>query len=58
MNKKLDVKGIIFDYGGTLDTLGWSYRALPKYENVNQKEFVQLSYEALRNSYEFRAAVF
>ena len=35
------------------NTLGWSYRALPKYENVNQKEFVQLSYEALRNSYEF-----
>ena len=35
------------------NTLGWSYRALPKYKTVNQKEFVQLSYEALRNSYEF-----
>ena len=35
------------------NTVGWSSRALPKYETVNQKEYVQLSYEALRNNYEF-----
>ena len=32
-------------------TAGWSSRALPKYDLVNQKEYVQLFYEALRNSY-------
>ena len=35
------------------NTVGWSSRALPKYETVSQKEYVQLSYEALRNNYEF-----
>lgn len=30
-------------------TVGWSNRAGKKYDNVNQKEFVQLVYEALRN---------
>ena len=34
-------------------TVGWSNRALKKYDNVNQKEFVQLFYEALRNDYQF-----
>ncbi len=32
-------------------TAGWSSRALPKYDLVDQKEYVQLFYEALRNSY-------
>ena len=30
-------------------TVGWSSRALPRYDLVNQKDFVQLTYEALRN---------
>lgn len=34
-------------------TVGWSNRALKKYDNVSQKEFVQLYYEALRNDYQF-----
>ena len=34
-------------------TVGWSNRALKKYDNVNQKEFVQLFYEALRNDFQF-----
>ena len=34
-------------------TVGWSNRATKRYENVNQKEFVQLTYEALRNGYVF-----
>jgi len=32
-------------------TVGWSNRALPKYDLVNQKEYVQLTYEGLRNGY-------
>ena len=34
-------------------TAGWSSRAIPEYDMVDQKEFVQLTYEALRNSYAF-----
>ena len=34
-------------------TAGWSSRAIPEYDMVNQKEFVQLTYEALRNGYVF-----
>ena len=34
-------------------TAGWSSRAISEYETVNQKDFVQLSYEAARNSYVF-----
>ena len=30
-------------------TAGWSSRALPRYDLVNQKDFVQLTYEGLRN---------
>ena len=30
-------------------TAGWSSRALPRYSLVNQKDFVQLTYEGLRN---------
>ena len=30
-------------------TIGWSSRALPRYDLVNQKDFVQLTYEGLRN---------
>ena len=35
------------------NTVGWSSRALPKYETASQEDYVQLSYEALRNNYEF-----
>ena len=34
-------------------TVGWSSRALKEYDMVDQKEFVQLTYEALRNSFAF-----
>ena len=34
-------------------TVGWSSRALPEYNTVNQKDFVQLTYESLRNGYIF-----
>ena len=49
MNKKLDVKGIIFDYGGTLDTRGdhWSEVLWKGYEHfgigVNADEEVEPS---------------
>jgi TonB-linked SusC/RagA family outer membrane protein len=36
-------------------TLGWASRALPKYDLVGQKDFVQLTYESLRNGYIFDA---
>ena len=32
-------------------TAGWSSRALKKYDLVDQKEYVQLTYEGLRNGY-------
>lgn len=35
-------------------TVGWSKRALKEYDMVDQKEFVQLTYEALRNGYVFK----
>ena len=34
-------------------TYGWSSRGIEPYDMVNQKEYVQLSYEALRNGYVF-----
>lgn len=34
-------------------TYGWSSRGIKPYDMVDQKEFVQLSYEALRNGYVF-----
>jgi TonB-linked SusC/RagA family outer membrane protein len=34
-------------------TYGWSSRAIKRYDMVNQREFVQLTYEALRNGYVF-----
>jgi TonB-linked SusC/RagA family outer membrane protein len=34
-------------------TYGWSSRAIKRYDMVDQKEFVQLTYEALRNGYAF-----
>lgn len=34
-------------------TVGWSNRATPRYETVDQKQFVQLYYEGLRNYFEF-----
>lgn len=36
-------------------TVGWSSRAIDQYDMVDQKEFVQLSYEALRNGYVFNS---
>ena len=35
-------------------TAGWSTRAIPRYELVNQKDFVQLTYEGLRNEAIFK----
>ena len=35
------------------NTVGWSWRGIDKYETVNQKEFVELSFEALRNDYQY-----
>ena len=32
-------------------TAGWSYRANKPYDMLNQEEFVQISYEAMRNGY-------
>ena len=32
-------------------TLGWNYRANKPYDMLNQTEFVQMTYEALRNGY-------
>ena len=34
-------------------TVGWSSRAIDEYNTVSQRDFVQLSYEAARNSYVF-----
>jgi len=34
-------------------TVGWSSRAIKQYDLVDQKDFVQLTYEALRNAYAF-----
>lgn len=34
-------------------TIGWSSRALPKYDLVSQQDFVQLTYESLRNGFIF-----
>lgn len=36
-------------------TVGWSSRAIGEYDTVDQKEFVQLTYEALRNGYVFNS---
>ncbi|MDR0429396.1 MAG: TonB-dependent receptor [Tannerellaceae bacterium] len=36
-------------------TMGWSSRAIKKYDLLNQKDFVQLSYEALRNGYVYKS---
>ena len=35
-------------------TVGWASRGVKAYDMVDQKEFVQLSYEALRNGYVFK----
>ena len=34
-------------------TVGWSSRAIKEYDMVDQKEYTQLTYEALRNGYVF-----
>ena len=36
-------------------TVGWSSRALDEYDMVSAKDYVQLSYEALRNGYIFNS---
>jgi len=35
------------------NTVGWSWRGIDSYETVDQKEFVQLSFEALRNGFQY-----
>ncbi len=35
------------------NTVGWSWKGLDNYETVDQKEFVELTFEALRNSAQF-----
>ena len=35
------------------NTVGWSWRGIDAYETVSQKDFVQLTYEALRNGYQY-----
>jgi TonB-linked SusC/RagA family outer membrane protein len=37
------------------NTIGWAWRSLPQYETVSQRDFVQLTYEALRNDYQFNS---
>jgi len=37
------------------NTVGWAWRSLPKYETVDQKDFVQLTFESLRNDYQFNS---
>ena len=32
-------------------TIGWATRGIPEYDMVDQKEFVQLTYEGIRNGY-------
>ena len=34
-------------------TVGWSSRALKEYNMVGQKDYVQLTYEGLRNGFAF-----
>ena len=36
-------------------TVGWASRAIKEYDMLNQKDFVQLSYEAKRNDYVFKS---
>lgn len=36
-------------------TVGWSSRAIKEYDMTDQKDFVQLTYEALRNGYVFNS---
>ena len=35
------------------NTVGWSWRGIDKYETVGQADFIQLTFEALRNSAQF-----
>ena len=35
------------------NTVGWSWRGVDKYETVSQADFVQLTFESLRNSYQY-----
>ena len=39
------------------NTVGWSWRALPKYDLVNQAEYVELTFESLRNDYLFNSGL-
>ncbi|MBP3828392.1 MAG: SusC/RagA family TonB-linked outer membrane protein, partial [Prevotella sp.] len=39
------------------NTVGWSWRAVPMYETVDKSEFIQLTYEALRNGYQYKNAM-
>ena len=35
------------------NTVGWSWRALPRYETLSQQDYVQITYEGLRNNQQF-----
>ena len=35
------------------NTVGWSWRGINRYETVDQKDFVQLTFESLRNGYQY-----
>ena len=35
------------------NTVGWSWRGIDKYETVDQRQFIELTYEALRNDYQY-----
>ena len=39
------------------NTVGWSWRAVPMYDTVDKSEFIQLTYEALRNGYQYKNAM-
>ena len=35
------------------NTVGWSWRALPRYETLSQQDYVQITYEGLRNNQQY-----
>jgi TonB-linked SusC/RagA family outer membrane protein len=39
------------------NTVGWAWRALPKYELVNQEEYAELTFESLRNDYIYNSGL-
>ena len=35
------------------NTVGWSWRALPRYDTLSQEDYVQITYEGLRNNQQY-----